>query len=183
MSTKSSQPRKQRKFLFNAPLHLRRKILSAHLSAELRKQYKRRALALRKGDEVQIMRGKHAGKKGKVAKLDTKDYKIYLEGITAKKTVGTEVQVPIHPSKLKIINLNLDDERRRKILLRKVKEVKVPEKKTEEKPKEKVSAEAKETKKEEKSEAEKSAGAKVLASTQKSKEVGSDTATGSAQKI
>ena len=32
---KSKQPRKQRKFLYNAPLHVRRKIMSAHLSKEL----------------------------------------------------------------------------------------------------------------------------------------------------
>jgi large subunit ribosomal protein L24 len=116
--TKSKKPRKQRKFLYNAPLHVRRKLMSAHLSKELRKQYKKRTFPVRKGDEVEIMRGEFAGKRGKVSKVDYKNYKVYVEGITRKRTTGTDVQVPFHPSKLKIINLNLEDELRRKALLR-----------------------------------------------------------------
>lgn len=119
MNPKSSKPRKQRKFLYTAPLHLRRKILASHLSKELRERYKRRALSLRKGDEVQVMRGKFKGKTGKVARVNYKKYRVYVEGITRKRTVGTEAQVGVHPSKLKIINLNLDDKRRQKILERK----------------------------------------------------------------
>ena len=119
MRIKSKKPSKQRKFLHTAPLHVRRKLLSAHLSKELRQQFKRRALPLRKGDEVEVMRGGYAGKTGKVSKVDLKYYKVYIEGITRRRTVGTEVQVPIHPSNLKITNLSLDDEFRRKILQRK----------------------------------------------------------------
>jgi large subunit ribosomal protein L24 len=116
---KSAKPRKQRKFLYTAPLHLRRKILSSHLSKELREKYKRRALPLRKSDEVQVMRGKFKGKTGKIARVNYKKYRVYIEGITRKRTVGTEAQVSLHPSKLKIINLNLDDKKRQKILERK----------------------------------------------------------------
>lgn len=119
MNPESSKPRKQRKFLYTAPLHLRRKILSSHLSKELREKYKRRALPLRKGDEIQVMRGKFKGKTGKVARVNYKKYRIYIGGITRKRTVGTEVQVSLHPSKLKIINLNIDDKRRQKIIERK----------------------------------------------------------------
>ena len=115
----SKKPRKQRKFLYTAPLHLRRKMLSTHLSKELREKYKRRALPLRKGDEVQVMRGKFKEKTGKVARVNYKKYRVYVEGITRKRTVGTEAQVGLHPSKLKIINLNLDDKMRQKILERK----------------------------------------------------------------
>lgn len=118
---KSKKPRKQRKFLYKAPLHLRRKMLSAHLSKELREKYKRRSLPVRKGDEVEIMRGEFKGKRGKITKVDLKNYKVYIEGITRKKTTGELVQVPIHPSNLKLINLNLEDEKRKKILERKVK--------------------------------------------------------------
>ncbi|MEM5810657.1 MAG: 50S ribosomal protein L24 [Candidatus Aenigmatarchaeota archaeon] len=118
---KSTKARKQRKFLYNAPLHIRRKLLSSHLSKELREKYKRRALALRKGDEVQVMCGEFKGRTGKVARVDYKNYRVYVEGITRKRTVGTEAQVPLHPSKLKIINLNLDDKMRLKILERKIK--------------------------------------------------------------
>ena len=37
----SRQPRKQRKYLANAPLHLKRVLLSANLSKDLRKRYGR----------------------------------------------------------------------------------------------------------------------------------------------
>lgn len=124
MKIKSSQPRRQRKFLYTAPLHLRRKMLSAHLSKELRQQYKKRSLSVRKGDEVQIMRGEHVGKTGKISRVDLKKYKVYIEGVTIKRTDGTERQIPIHPSNLKIINLNLEDERRAKKLGARQREVK-----------------------------------------------------------
>ena len=160
MKIKSKKPKKQREILHNAPLHLRRKILSAHLSKDLRQQFKRRSLPVRKGDEVEIMNGSYAGKTGKIANIDLKYYKVYFEGITRKRTVGTEVQVPIHPSKLKITNLNLDDEFRRKILQRKG--VKV------EKPKEvKKETEVKDV------QAQKIVDTKVLESTEKGKEMGS----------
>lgn len=128
---KSAKPRKQRKFLYTAPLHLRRKFLSTHLSKELREKYKRRALPLRKGDEVQVMRGKFKGKTGKVARVNYKKYRVYVEGITRKRTVGTEAQVSLHPSKLKIINLNLDDKMRQKILERKGIKITAPQTSTE----------------------------------------------------
>lgn len=123
---KSKQPRKQRKFLYNAPSHLRKKMLASHLSKELREKYKRRSMPVRKGDEVQVMSGKLKRKTGKISRINLKKYKVYIEGITRKRTVGTEVQVPFHPSNLKIINLNLSDKRRIKILERK-KGVKVAE--------------------------------------------------------
>ena len=118
---KSKKPRKQRKFLYEAPLHLRRKMISAHLSKELREKYKTRSLPLRKGDEVEIMRGEFKKRKGKVLRIDTKNYKVYIEGITRRRTDGTERLVPIHPSNLKIINLNLEDKRRVEILERRSK--------------------------------------------------------------
>ena len=117
---KSKKPRKQRKFLYNAPLHLRRKMIAAHLSKELREKYKTRSMPLRKGDEVEVMRGEFKGKKGKIVRIDTKKYRVYVEGIVRKKSTGENVAVPIHPSKLRIINLNLEDTWRKKILERKV---------------------------------------------------------------
>ncbi len=118
---KSKQPRKQRKFLYNADLHLRRKLMSAHLSKELREKYGRRSFPVRKGDEVKIMRGSFKGKTGKVVRVDYKNYKVYIEGITRKKVDGTEAMVPIHPSNLMIISLNLEDTKRLEALERKVK--------------------------------------------------------------
>ncbi|MGC8812658.1 MAG: 50S ribosomal protein L24 [Candidatus Aenigmatarchaeota archaeon] len=98
---------------------MRRKMIAAHLSKELKEKYKRRSLPLRKGDEVEIMRGEFKKKKGKISRIDTKKYRVYIEGITRKRTDGTERQVPIHPSNLRIINLNLEDKRRVKIIERK----------------------------------------------------------------
>ena len=116
---KSKKPKKQRKFLYTAPLHIRRKMMSAHLSKDLREKYGTRSLPVRRGDEVEVMQGKFKRKIGKVSRVDLKKYKVYVEGVVIKRTDGTERQKPIHPSKLKVINLNLEDKRRLKILERK----------------------------------------------------------------
>jgi large subunit ribosomal protein L24 len=121
----SKQPRKQRKYLANAPLHLKRKLLSVNLSKELRKKYKRRNIPLRKGDTVKIMKGKFKKKQGKVIGVDIKNSKIKIEGIMVKKQDGSKVNVKIHPSNLQIIELNLEDKRR----IREIKKEKNEEKK------------------------------------------------------
>lgn len=115
---KSSKPRKQRKFLYTAPLHKRQKLVSAHLSKELRAQLKKRSLALRKGDEVRVMRGKLHGKTGKVSKVDLKKLKIFIEGVTRKKANGKETKVPFHPSNLLITKADLSDKKRQNIVER-----------------------------------------------------------------
>lgn len=121
MRIKSKKPKKQRKFLYTTPLHLRRKLLSVHFSKELREKYKTRSLPVRKGDEVEIMRGTFKKRRGKISRVDLNKYKVYIEGVTRKRTDGTERLVPIHPSNLRIINLNIGDKRRVKILERKKK--------------------------------------------------------------
>ena len=116
---RSKQPRKQRKFLYNAPLHIRHKIMSATLSKELREEYNRRSLPVRRGDKVEIMRGDFKGHQGKIERVDLKNYKVYVEGATIQKVDGTTTYFPIHPSNLQIIELNLEDEKRLKVLERK----------------------------------------------------------------
>lgn len=116
---KSKKPRKQRKFLYTAPIHLKRKMLASHLSKALREKYKKRSMPARKGDEVLIMRGKFRGKTGKISRIDLKKQRVYIDGVSRKRTVGTEVLVPISSSNLQITNLNLDDKRRVKIVERK----------------------------------------------------------------
>jgi large subunit ribosomal protein L24 len=118
---KSKKPSKQRKSLYQAPLHRKHKFLSAHLSKELRKQWNKRSLPVRKGDEVKIMRGKYKGTTGKVSKVDIKKLKVYLENVKRKKVSGEEVFVPIHPSNLLILNPNMDDPKRKRIVDRKKK--------------------------------------------------------------
>jgi len=115
----SSKPSKQRKYLYQAPLHIRAKIMSAILSPELRAKYGRRSFPIRSGDKVRIMRGDYAGREGKVIGVDREKYRIHVEGVTRKKADGTEVPIPIHPSKVMIIELDLSDERRKAALERK----------------------------------------------------------------
>ena len=66
--TKSKQPRKQRKALYNAPLHLRNRLMSAMLSKELKEKYNKNSLPVRKGDVVKILRGNFKGIEGEVSK-------------------------------------------------------------------------------------------------------------------
>ncbi len=118
MKLDTKQPRKQRKFLHNAPLHLRSKMMAATLSENLREKYGVRNLPVRVGDKVRVMRGDFKGKEGKVMEIDLKRYRIHIEGVTQKKTDGTEVFYPVHPSNVMIVELNLDDEKREKIIKR-----------------------------------------------------------------
>ena len=116
----SAQTRKQRKYRYNAPLHVRRKFVSAHLSKILRKRFNRRAVPLRKGDDVEVMRGSFRGQKGKVERIDLKNSKVYIDSIKVKKVNGTEVLKPLEPSNLLITNLVLEDKMRKKVLEKKM---------------------------------------------------------------
>jgi len=112
-SWKSSRiPKKQRKYVAKAPLHIRKKFVSVNLSKEIRKKYGKRNIPIRKGDTAKIMRGKFRDKKGKVLKVDLKKSRIIIEGIQVRKQDGSNVSVALRPSKLQIIELNLDDKSR-----------------------------------------------------------------------
>lgn len=115
----SKQPRKQRKYRAKAPLHLRHKLMAAHLSKELRTKYKKRAIPVRKGDKVKVFRGQYRGTIGEIEKVDMKKYKIYVKGVEKKKKEGQKIQYPINPSNVLILTLKLDDKRRAKALERK----------------------------------------------------------------
>ena len=110
----SKQPRKQRKFLANAPNHIKRGLLGATLDKALRAKYGMRAIEVRKGDEVKVMRGKFAKKQGKVGKVDVKHTRIQIDGLQRAKLGGEKVETWFHPSNVKIIVLNLDDKKRMK---------------------------------------------------------------------
>jgi len=139
-------PRKQRKRLFNAPAHIRHKLMSAPLSRELVASRGAKTLPVRKGDTVRIQRGDNKGFEGKVSRVDLKAFRIYMEGLTREKVDGTNIFLPVHPSKVEIRNLNLDDKRRKAILDRK-QEIEKPVK--EEKPKAKPAKKVKKAKVEE----------------------------------
>jgi large subunit ribosomal protein L24 len=114
----SRQPRKQRKFRHNAPLHVRGKFLSVNLAKPLRERFGKRSMVARKGDEVVVMRGSLRGKKGTVEKVDVSGEKVYVEGLKVKKVDGSEVSKPFTPSNLQITKLTLEDKHRQDILER-----------------------------------------------------------------
>jgi len=117
----SKQPRKQRKYRYNAPMHVRRKLISAHLERTLRREYGKRSLPVRKGDEVKILRGGFAGKVGKVTRVDLKKLKVYVDAAKLKKVSGQEVEAAIEPSNIIITKINIDDRKRKKFIIRKEK--------------------------------------------------------------
>jgi len=121
-----TKPNKQRKKIYDAPAHLRHKLLAAHLSPTLRATHIVRSFPVRSGDTIRVTRGDHKGFEGKVSRIDVKKYRIYVDGLTRDKVDGTTISVPVHPSKLIITQLNLDDKWRKKILERKQKMVKKP---------------------------------------------------------
>lgn len=114
----SKKPRKQRKYVYNLPLHIRKTLLPAHLSKELRKKYNKRSASVRVGDKVKILRGQFKKKTGKITKVDLKKIRINIEGIENVKKDGSKVPYPLHPSNVMIIELNLDDKKRKKVLER-----------------------------------------------------------------
>ncbi len=117
---RSKKPSKQRNYLKNAPIHLKRILLNSPLSKELRKKYNRRSFPVRKGDVVKILVGDFKKKTGKVNKVDRKKMKVYIDGIEKVKRDGTKVFVAIRPNNIMIQELNLDDKLRRQALERKI---------------------------------------------------------------
>ena len=115
----SKQPRKQRKSRFNAPLHVRHKLMGVTLSEELREKYQIRSLPVRKGDKVLVMRGDFKEQEGKVEKVDLKNYRLLIDGVSVQKPDGNQVYHSVHPSKVMLVELDLDDEERSEILERK----------------------------------------------------------------
>ncbi len=161
----SRQPRKQRKLLYTAPLHKRRKWIAAHLAEDLILRYRRRSLPVIKGDTVKVMRGDYKGHVGKVRSVDTKKGRLEIEGVVITKVDGKKVPRPVHASNVVITKLNLTDPWRRKKLeeglpeeVRKeiekeaeeqIKEIEEEERKAEEEEEETKEAEEKEEEEEE----------------------------------
>ncbi len=116
----SKQPRKQRKYTYNAPDHIKSKMISSHLSKELRAKHNKRSMRPIKGDKVKIIVGQHKAKVGKIEKIDTAKMKAFITGIEVIKKDGNKVPYPIQVTNIEIIELNLEDKKRKAILERKV---------------------------------------------------------------
>ncbi|KIJ25133.1 hypothetical protein M422DRAFT_77134 [Sphaerobolus stellatus SS14] len=108
----ASSRRKSRKAHFSAPSSVRRKIMSSPLSKELRGKYNARSIPVRKDDEVRIVRGKYAGREGKVVQVYRKKWVIHVDRVQRDKSNGSTAPIGIHPSKVVITNLKLDKDRR-----------------------------------------------------------------------
>jgi large subunit ribosomal protein L24 len=115
----STQPRKQRKFRYNAPLHVRGRFMSAHLSPQLRERFGKRSIRVRKGDEAKVMRGSFKGKTGTVERVDLRKGRVFMEEIKVKKVDGSEVPRGLVPSSIMLTKLKLEDKKRQAILERK----------------------------------------------------------------
>lgn len=113
---KSSKPNKQRAFWYNLKLHQKVRGISSHLSKDLRKELKKRALPVRKGDKVKVMRGSYKGTIGKIARIDRANMKVFVENVKRRKVDGTEVLVPLIASNLVLTEVDKNDKFRFKYL-------------------------------------------------------------------
>lgn len=109
---KSVQPRKQRLYSYNAPMHVKSKMICSHLSKDLQKKYKIRSLRVIKDDTVNIMSGDFKNKQGKVIRINTKKMAVFVDIAKRKRMDGSEIFVPLNASNLQIIELNLNNPRR-----------------------------------------------------------------------
>jgi large subunit ribosomal protein L26e len=139
-ATVTSSRRKQRKAHLGSDSSARRKLMSAHLSKELRTKHnvsilaqfsmsestawaaavcqlvsrnphmQARAIPIRKGDEVKIVRGDSKGRDGKVITVYRRKFVIHVERVTREKNNGQPVPIPIKASNVIITKLSLDKE-------------------------------------------------------------------------
>ncbi len=117
----TKQPSKQRKMLYQAPLHKRRKMLTAPLSPTLAEKEGVKSLVIRKGDTVRIRRGSFRGIEGEVSKVGLKNMMVTIEGVTFEKSDGSAQHFPVRACNCEIINLkNMKDKRRKAIVDRRL---------------------------------------------------------------
>jgi large subunit ribosomal protein L26e len=62
--------------------------MSCHLNKELKSKYDVRAVPVRKGDTVKVMRGTFKGREGKVQSVYRKRWALHIEKLTREKTNG-----------------------------------------------------------------------------------------------
>lgn len=111
----SRQPRKQRKYGHNAPLHVKGHFLHANLSKELRKKHGMRSIRVKTGDKVRVMRGQFKKTESKVERVDVKKTAIYIAKVDVQKKDGSKAKIPLHPSNVQITELAMDKSRQAKL--------------------------------------------------------------------
>ena len=126
--TVASKRRSQRKLQLSAPSSIKRRLMSCHLNKSLRDQYKIRALPIKRGDEVKILKGKFKGKSGKVVQVYRRRSVIYVDKITREKQNGQSVFCPLKPSYCVIEKLLENKDRKKTIERRAANKIKAGEK-------------------------------------------------------
>jgi len=101
----SKKPRKQRKYRYQAPLHIKQKFMIARLSKELQKKYNIKRIQVKKT--------------GKVNAVNLKKERVFVENAHYIKKDGAKSFYPIHPSNLLITELIIEDKKRKNKLERK----------------------------------------------------------------
>lgn len=123
MRTKSKKPGKQRYYQHNTPKYEVHKLMSAHLTPELRERKGFRSLPVKVGDTVIIMRGSFKGKSGKVTRVNPTKKIVFVDKVFKRKTDNTEIPTPIHPSNLMISKYDEKDRKRLQLINRRIKDV------------------------------------------------------------
>merc|ERR1719213_1105404 len=101
----SSDRSKSRKRHFSAPSHIRRRLMSAPLSKELRTKYGVRSMPIRKDDEVQVVRGHYKGQQvGKIVQCYRKKFRVYIERIQREKANGATVKLKMDKDRKNILD-------------------------------------------------------------------------------
>ena len=124
----ASKRRTQRKRTLSAPSSIKRRLMSCHLTKTLRTEHKIRALPIKRGDEVKILKGKMKGKTGKVVQVYRKRNVIYVDKITREKQNGQSVFCPLKPSYCVIEKLLENKDRKKTIERRAAIKIKAGEK-------------------------------------------------------
>ena len=107
----SSQADKVRKAFFTATKDAKHVAMSAPLSKEMRETYGVKALPIRRGDEVRVVRGKYQDREGAVTAVKLSTMRIEVENVSTEKVTTQQVSVPIHPSNVVITKVKMDKHR------------------------------------------------------------------------
>ncbi|MGD0729166.1 MAG: 50S ribosomal protein L24 [Candidatus Micrarchaeaceae archaeon] len=107
----SGKPRKQRRFRFNAPMHVRQHFVHSHIDKSLKTKLniKTRSTQISKGDTVKIMSGSKKGTSGKVTRVNLRTGRVYIDGLVKKNSRGKEFSLSVNASNVYITDLNLTD--------------------------------------------------------------------------
>ena len=108
-------PRKQRNQVFKSALHTHKRMLKCRLDEFLREEYAMRSMIPKKGDLVRIMRGQFRDTEGKITSVDYGGIRVYVENASLTKSDGKETPIPMHPSNLMLVKLEMSDDRKRAI--------------------------------------------------------------------